>query len=77
MFAAARLLPVGRCGRKDVVANFGDRAKQGKTPTELKTHLRLSAVGGFYWGLAERAIYLEPPKVTPKTRLKTRLKTSL
>ena len=46
-------------------------AIQGKTPTGLKTHLRLSAVGGFCVGsLSEREYILEPPKATPKTRLK-------
>ena len=72
----ARPLPLDGPSAKKV-ANFGDKAIQGKTPTGLKTHLRLSAVGGFCLGLAGRANILEPPKVTPKTNLKTRLKTYL
>ena len=75
----ARPLPLDEPSAKKV-ANFGDGAIQGKTPTGLKTHLRLSAVGGFCLahGVSEYIGATEgDSEDTSKDRLKTRLKTYL
>ena len=67
----ARPLPLDEPSAKKV-ANFGDGAIQGKTPTGLKTHLRLSAVGGFCDAHGVSG-YIWSHGVTPKTEISRRV----